>query len=157
MYKCVVTRAEFWGVLRYLRSFIAYYLYAKKLNFCGHSSQFFFETLAVGIFFSVHMNCIDCLSSLHWRFFSSCFSTKSIVLTRISRSLQASPLVAIRSLYFACISFSSKLSGGTDRSRSSISCFANSHLLFFIIRSRLHCALISLSFGGVNTVTVPPC
>ena len=103
------------------------------------------------------MNRIDCLSSLHSRFLASCFSIKSFSLTKILRSLQASSLVAIRFLYWAWISFSSKLSGGTVRSRSSIPYFANSHLLFSAIRSRLHCALISFSFGGVNTVTAPPC
>ena len=157
MYKCVGSCAAVWEHFALCLVLHSGLSICKVALFRGQLSQFFFEISLVGMSFAVQMNRIDCLSSLHLRFFASCSSVNPFPLTRILRSLHASSLVAIRLLYLNWVSFSSKLSGGTVRSRSSIPCFANSHLLFSAMSSRLHCSLISFSFGGVNTETAPPC
>ena len=157
MYKCVESCAAVWEHFALCLVLHSGLSICKVALFRGQLSQFFFEISLVGMSFAVQMNRIDCLSSLHSRFFASCSSVDPFPLTRILRSLHASSLVAIRLLYLNWVSFSSKLSGGIVRSRSSIPCFANSHLLFSAMRSRPHCSLISFSFGAVNTETAPPC
>ena len=133
---------RFGSILCHALWFVLNYICAKWLCIRDHLSQSFLEISLVGI--------LCCENKSHWffvvlafAFLASCLSVKSLSLAKILRLLQAFSLIITRLSYLAWISFSSNLSGGIVRSRSSIPCFANSHLLFSAIRSRLYCAFVS--------------
>ena len=106
MYKCIESCAAVWENFALCLVFYSGLSICKVALFRGQLSQSFFEIFLVGMSFAVQMNRIDCLVSLHSRFFASCSSVKSFPLIRIMRSLHASSLVAIRLLYLNWISFS---------------------------------------------------
>ena len=103
MYKFVEKCAAVWEYFApclMVRSELSIY---KVALFSWPFIPIFFEISLVGMFFAVQINRIGCLSSLHSRFFASCFSIKSFPLTRILRSLQTSSLV--KKVYYTYTKF----------------------------------------------------
>ena len=127
---------------------LSHHLYQSWPCLCCYLAQLFFEIFLLGTFLSNKSHSLYFVIAFASFYFLASLLTLGSWPEFLGHGRHQSVF-----LYLAWILLSSKWSGGPVLSRSSIPCFANSHLLISAMRPRLHCVLISFSSGGVNTVT----